>query len=170
MLDDLDAKLFDYNAAVTKACEEDFALVGGGAVFDDGDNGAARAVRPAEHRGLRRDADRPASPALQVQPLPEPRGPVRRPVRSRPSTASAPERSQLGIRPTGSLTTTQIVRDATVEAIGIVGGKVVGYDREYNPDGEANWAPFVDRHEGQGRQGADHRRRARVPRRCSRRR
>ena len=39
VLDDLDAKLFNYNDVITKACKEDFALVGGGAVFDDADNG-----------------------------------------------------------------------------------------------------------------------------------
>ena len=39
-LTDLDAKLFNYPAAVTKGCQEDFAMVGGGAAIDDGDNGA----------------------------------------------------------------------------------------------------------------------------------
>jgi len=34
------------------------------------------------------------------------------------------------------------VRDGTVEAIGIQGGKVVG-SPEYSPNGEDNWSPFV---------------------------
>src|SRR5947209_8470799 len=39
VVDDRDAKLTDYNAVITQSCDEDFAMVGGGAVFDDGDNG-----------------------------------------------------------------------------------------------------------------------------------
>ena len=38
VLSDVDAKLFDYEPAVTEACGRDFALVGGGAVFDDDPN------------------------------------------------------------------------------------------------------------------------------------
>ena len=37
-VDDLDAKLFEYEPAITDACEPDFALVGGGAVFDEDPN------------------------------------------------------------------------------------------------------------------------------------
>ena len=43
VVDDLDAKLTDYNGVVTQACDTDFALVGGGAVFDDADNGGREA-------------------------------------------------------------------------------------------------------------------------------
>jgi ABC-type branched-subunit amino acid transport system substrate-binding protein len=43
---------------------------------------------------------------------------------------------------TGALPSTIIVRDATVEAIGLLGGKVVDKP-EYNILGESNWAPFV---------------------------
>src|SRR5690606_8140562 len=39
VLSDVDAKLFDYEPAVTEACGRDFALVGGGAVFDEDPNG-----------------------------------------------------------------------------------------------------------------------------------
>jgi len=71
IVDDRDAKLTDYNAVVTTSCEEDLAMVGGGAVFDDGDN------------GLRVQCGLPNIPGfvvtptarvedLQVQPLPNP--------------------------------------------------------------------------------------------------
>ena len=43
---------------------------------------------------------------------------------------------------TGALPSTIIVRDATVEAIGLLGGTVVDKP-EYNILGESNWAPFV---------------------------
>jgi hypothetical protein len=38
VLSDVDAKLFEYEPAVTDACGRDFALVGGGAVFDEDPN------------------------------------------------------------------------------------------------------------------------------------
>ena len=71
VVDDLDAKLFEYGQRVAEACQQDFALVGGGAVFDSQDNGArvdcglinipGYAVTPQA-----RAAD------LQVQPVPNP--------------------------------------------------------------------------------------------------
>ena len=39
-LTDLDAKLMEYPSAITKGCQEDFAMVGGGAALDNGDGGA----------------------------------------------------------------------------------------------------------------------------------
>jgi ABC-type branched-subunit amino acid transport system substrate-binding protein len=140
VVDDRDAKLTDYNAVVTTSCDEDLALVGGGAVFDDGDN------------GLRVQCGLPNIPgfvvtptarvaALQVQPLPNPvyqfaGGPLKAIDRISPGAFQAVS------VPTGSLKTTEIVRDATVEAIGIEGGKVVD-SPEYSPLGEDNWSPFV---------------------------
>jgi Periplasmic binding protein len=140
IVDDRDAKLTDYNAVVTTSCEEDLAMVGGGAVFDDGDN------------GLRVQCGLPNIPGfvvtptarvagLQVQPLPNPvyqfaGGPLKAIDRISPGAFQAVS------VPTGALKTTQIVRDATVEAIGIEGGKVVS-SPEYSPLGEDNWSPFV---------------------------
>ena len=56
---------------IIKSCEEDFALVGGGAVFDDADNGGRVAC------GLPNIAGYVVSPKarvaeLQVQPFPNP--------------------------------------------------------------------------------------------------
>ncbi len=110
IVDDRDAKLTDYNAVVTTSCEEDLAMVGGGAVFDDGDN------------GLRVQCGLPNIPGfvvtptarveeLQVQPLPNPvyqfaGGPLKAIDR-----ISAGAFQAVSV-PTGSLKTTQIVRDA----------------------------------------------------------
>ena len=71
VVDDLDAKLTDYNGVVTQACDTDFALVGGGAVFDDADNGGREAC------GLPNIPGYVVTPKarvakLQVQPLPNP--------------------------------------------------------------------------------------------------
>jgi ABC-type branched-subunit amino acid transport system substrate-binding protein len=140
VIDDRDAKLTDYNAVVTSSCDEDLAMVGGGAVFDDGDN------------GLRVQCGLPSIPGfvvtptarveqLQVQPLPNPvykfAGGALRSI-DRISQGAFQSVSV----PTGTLKTTETVRDATVEAIGIEGGKVVD-SPEYNPNGEDNWSPFV---------------------------
>src|SRR3546814_7199438 len=47
----VDVKLFDYEPGVSQACDRDFALVGGGAVFDDDPtafgSGAACRTSPA---------------------------------------------------------------------------------------------------------------------------
>ena len=39
VVDDRDAALTGYNDRITESCADDFAVVGGGAVFDDADNG-----------------------------------------------------------------------------------------------------------------------------------
>src|SRR3546814_17562387 len=49
VLSDVDVKLFDYEPVVSQACDRDFALVGGGAVFDDDPNGV-RIGRSEERR------------------------------------------------------------------------------------------------------------------------
>src|SRR6476660_3671137 len=120
VVDDRDAKLTDYNAVITQSCDEDFAMVGGGAVLDDADNGlrvqcglpnvAGFVVTPTAR-----------SATLQVQPLPNP-------VYKFPGGALkvidriSPGAMQAASVPTGSIKTTQIVRDATVEALTTVGG------------------------------------------------
>jgi len=150
VVDDRDAKLTDYNAVVTTSCDEDLAMVGGGAVFDDGDNGLRVQC------GLPNIAGFVVTPTarvagLQVQPLPNPvyqfaGGPLKAMDRISPGSLQAVS------VPTGSLKTTEIVRDATVEALGIVGGKVVD-SPEYSPNGEDNWSPFVTGLKDKGAKG-----------------
>ena len=140
VVDDLDAKLTDYNGVVTQACETDFALVGGGAVFDDADNGGREAC------GLPNIPGYVVTPKarvakLQVQPLPNPvytfaAGPIDAMERIAPGSTKATSVM------TGNLQTTIIVRDATVEALTIKGGATVDQS-VYSPLGEDNWSPFV---------------------------
>lgn len=140
VIDDLDAKLTDYNGVVTQACESDFALVGGGAVFDDADNGGREAC------GLPNIPGYVVTPKarvakLQVQPVPNPvytfqAGPFAAMERIAPGSTKATSVM------TGNLQTTITVRDATVEALTIKGGTVVDQP-VYNPAGEDNWSPFV---------------------------
>jgi len=140
VVDDRDAKLTDYNAVVTTSCDEDVAMVGGGAVFDDGDNGSRVQCGLPNIPGFVVTPTARAA-GLQVQPLPNPV------YKFAGGSLKAIDRISQGAMqavsvPTGSLKTTEIVRDATVEAIGIQGGKVVD-SPEYNPNGEDNWSPFV---------------------------
>jgi ABC-type branched-subunit amino acid transport system substrate-binding protein len=140
VIDDRDAKLTDYNAVVLQSCEEDLALVGGGAVFDDGDNNARVDC------GLPSIAGFVVSPkarvaTLQVQPLPNPvytfpSGPLAA------ANSIAPGSLTASAVLTAGLPSTIVVRDATVEAIELIGGKVVDKP-EYSALGEANWSPFV---------------------------
>jgi hypothetical protein len=140
VIDDRDAKLTDYNAVVLQSCEDDFAMVGGGAVFDDGDNNARVDC------GLPNIAGYVVSPKarvapLQVQPLPNPvykfsAGPL-----AAANTISPGSLNSSSVM-TGALPSTIIVRDATVEAIELLGGKVLDKP-EYNVLGESNWEPFV---------------------------
>ena len=69
---DVDAKLFEYEPAVTEACGRDFALVGGGAVFDEDPNGVRVGCDLPNIAGLRRVGARAATADLQVQPIPNP--------------------------------------------------------------------------------------------------
>ena len=87
-LTDLDAALFNYPSAITKGCEQDFALVGGGAALDSGGNGAREKCGLPNIAGYTVSAQARAE-GLQVQPLPvpvdrDPVGPVPGAGRARP--------------------------------------------------------------------------------------
>jgi ABC-type branched-subunit amino acid transport system substrate-binding protein len=141
VLDDLDAALFNYGTVITGACTKDFALVGGGAVFDDGDNGAREQCGLPNIAGYVVSAKARVA-GLQVQPVPNPvyKFPV---AGYRGAERVAPGGLQAYGVLTGNFASTQLVRDQAVEAVGQLGGKVV-YSAEYNAQGESNWAPFVD--------------------------
>ena len=142
VLDDLDAQLFNYNDVITKACSVDFAMVGGGAVFDDADNGQRVQCGLPNVAGfvtspIARTAD------LLVQPVPNPVDKL--PVgHYKAVDRIAPGALQnFGVL-TGNVTTTQAQRDQTVQAVQALGGKVV-YSAEFDVvGGESNWAPFID--------------------------
>lgn len=140
-LTDLDAKLFNYPAAVTKGCQEDFAMVGGGAAIDDGDNGARVKCGLPNIAGYTVSAKARAAD-LQVQPLPVPvdRDPV---GAFRVLAKVDPEAiKHLGLF-TGDLASIVISKDQDTEATKPLGYKVV-FDRKYNAAGESNWRPFVE--------------------------
>jgi ABC-type branched-subunit amino acid transport system substrate-binding protein len=149
-LSDHDAKLFEYAPAINDACATDFSLVGGGAVFDDADNGkrvqcglpnvAGYLVTPTAR-----------SAALQVQPLPNPVDKL--PIGAwRLMGVAHPEiKAHFGLL-TGNIPTTKTVRDQTKEALEQIGFKIV-YDQEDNALGESDWRPFVQKMQSAGVKG-----------------
>ena len=138
---DRDAALTDFNARIVESCAEDFAMVGGGVVLDDGDNGARVACGLPNLPGYvvsatAREAD------LQVQALPNPLdtmmvGQYRRIAEEFPDLID-----NYGVI-TSSFGAVLLVRDLSLDAVGQLGYSVV-YNEEYNTTGESNWRPFVE--------------------------
>lgn len=137
---DRDAALTDFNARIIDSCAEDFALVGGGAVLDDADNGGRVACGLPNISGyVVSEAARAAE--LQVQPVPNPVDQL-----SFGSYQLIAEQNPELIDRYGVITSAfgsvLNVRDDTVAAAEDAGFTVV-YSDEYNSAGEANWDPFV---------------------------
>jgi hypothetical protein len=138
---DRDAALTDYNARIVESCSADFAMVGGGAVLDDADNGGRVACGLPSIPGYVVSAAA-RSAALQVQPLPNPL-----------ETVQAGQYQEIAeqfpdlIDGYGTITSAfgsvLLVRDVAVAATTAEGFTSV-YTREYNAAGESNWRPFVE--------------------------
>jgi hypothetical protein len=141
VIDDLDAKLFEYGQRIGDACQSDFALVGGGGVFDAQDNGARVACGLINIPGYAvtpqaRVAD------LQVQPVPNP-------VYSFASAGyrwlqgEYPEGDKLGILWV-NLDGPSTIHAQIVEMAEAMGFEVV-FDEQYRPIGETGWRGFVQK-------------------------
>lgn len=138
---DRDAALTAYNDRITESCAEDFALVGGGAVLDDADNGARVACGLPNVAGFvvsqtARAAD------LQIQPVPNPlqeyaAGAYRRLAAARPELMD-----HYGIM-TGNFGPVLDTRDQVLRVATELGFQPV-FSQEYNSGGESNWRPFVE--------------------------
>ena len=140
VLDDLDAALTEYEARITEACSTDFALVGGGAVFDEDPNGVRVECGLANIAGYVVSA--PARNAdLQVQPLPNPL----RKINTGRYVATARDFPE-GIKRFGimasNIPAVSLVRDQLVETATSLGYEVA-YQVDYAPSGESGWANFV---------------------------
>jgi hypothetical protein len=138
---DRDAALGEYNARIVESCAEDFALVGGGAVLDDSDNGARiECGLPAIPGFVVSVAARQAD--LQVQPVPNVRGTLAFGAHQRIAEEYPDLIDSFGVL-TASVGSVQAVRDETVAAAEDAGYTVV-WSEEYNSLGESNWRPFVE--------------------------
>lgn len=140
VIEDLDAGLFNYADRIAEACSGDvFALVGGGAVFDDADNGQRVACGLPNIPGFvvtsgGRTAD------LQVQPVPNPVGQFSRQQYERVRELY-PDATRFGVlwAELGGLET---VHSQLVETVESTGFEVV-YDRVYAAINEQGWPNFV---------------------------
>jgi len=140
VIDDLDAALTEYEARMTEACEADFALVGGGAVFDEDPNGVRVECGLPNIAGY--VVSEPARSAdLQVQPLPNPIA-----ATSMGRYLAAKRDFPDGIAHYGimasNIPAVLLVRDQLVEVAESL-DYTVDYDILYAPQGETGWANFV---------------------------
>jgi hypothetical protein len=137
----LDAAIFDYNAKITTACAQDFALVGGGGVFDNtGQKTRLSCLLPdypaylvtAEARG----AD------LTTQVTPGPNNALNFGL-ARYLAAKFPDSVNNVGYLTGNVATTITNKNQYEEAGLKLGfGKAV-YDAQYNSTGEPTWTPIA---------------------------
>lgn len=140
VLDDLDAALTEYEARMTEACAKDFALVGGGAVFDDDPNGVRVKCGMANIAGFVVSAAA-RNAALQIQPLPNPLEKINI-GRYVAAARDFPD----GIKHYGimasNIPSVSLVREQLIETATSLGYDVV-YRLDYAPQGESGWANFV---------------------------
>jgi hypothetical protein len=139
VVDDLDARLTEYPQRIEAACQEDFALVGGGGVFDNTDNGqrvdcgliniAGYAVTPEA---------RVADLQVQVVPTPVHQLPVQHYRRIQEMHPDVTRFGLLWVDFAGVSTVHQQVD----EAVTTLGFDVV-FDQTYAPIGEQGWQTFV---------------------------
>jgi len=140
VIDDLDAALTEYEARITEACEQDFALVGGGAVFDEDPNDVRVGCGLPNIAGYVVSA-RGRTADLQVQPLPNPldRTAIGRYIAAKRDFPDSI--GHYGVM-TSNLPAVLLVRDQLVETAESL-GYTVDYSIEYAPAGETGWANFV---------------------------
>lgn len=140
VVDDADTKLFEYEAAMTNACERDFALVGGGAVFDEDPNDVRVGCGMANIPGFV-VSERGRTADLQVQPIPNPVDLVSA-GRYRSAAAQFPDGvSKYGIM-ASNLPSVILVRDQMIQ-VAEASGFTVAYQVDYAPTGETGWDNFA---------------------------
>ena len=140
VVDDADAKLFEYEAAVTTACAQNFAVVGGGAVFDEDPNGVRVACGMPNIPGFVVSKEGRTA-GLQVQPVPNPVDSIAA-GRYQAAKAEFPDGiAHYGIM-TANLPSVLLVRDQLV-SVAEANGYVVDYSVEYAPIGETGWDNFA---------------------------
>lgn len=138
-LEDMDAKLTEYNDRITDACDTVFAMVGGGAVFDADDNGARAECGLVNIAGYVVTPEARAS-EQQVQPLPNPahQFSAQRYKRIREIDPDIERFGMLWVDFAGPKTIADQVRE-TVEAEGYE----MTVDQPVAPVGETGWANYV---------------------------
>lgn len=139
-LDKLDAQLFQYKQRIVEACQNDFALVGGGGVFDSqGQRERVECMLPDFPAFLTNEMARASD--LKFQDVPTP-------VNSlnigtlRWLKGKFPQATKVAVL-TGSIPSLITNAKQNVEALSGPLGMDVVYNAQYNSTGEATWVPFA---------------------------
>jgi ABC-type branched-subunit amino acid transport system substrate-binding protein len=149
VLEDLDAKLSDYGQRIAEACEDTFALVGGGAIFDNNDEGARVECGLANMPGFVVTPEARVGD-LQVQPLPNPVYTFA--VQSyRTMQRLHPGATKYGILYV-DLEGVKTVYQQVKESVEKVGFEVV-YEDTYAAINETGWSGFIQSMKEEGVQG-----------------
>ncbi len=141
VIDKLDAKITEYQSVIQKACEQDFALVGGGGAFDDTGQTARLTCLLPDFPGyvvtpVARGAD------LQVQAVNTGSDTKLNFGLARYLNATFPGTQDAVGYLTSAFTTTITLKNQYEDAGTQSGWKTV-YDDQYNPVGESTWVPFA---------------------------
>jgi hypothetical protein len=142
VIDDLDAALFDYGQRIADACERDFALVGGGGVFDNqGIDQRIQCGLPNIPAFMVTAEAREAE--LQVQPIPNPNEQFQVAL-YRKFQELDPDATNFGVLWPDIGEGPAAVRAQLVEAVEQLGYDVV-FDEQFRVIGETGWRGFVQR-------------------------
>lgn len=141
-VDLLDSKLTEHQPRIVEACDQDWFLVGGGSVFD-GDGQAARLACGLPDIAAFVVTPDAAEADLVVQPVPNPVYSLNVGAH-RYLTEAYPDAIRRAGVMTGAIPTTRIVAARHREAGEALGWRFVA-EQEYNPLGESNWKPFVQK-------------------------
>lgn len=145
-----DAKLTEYKQRVTEACQEDFALVGGGGVFDDtGQEERLGCLLPEFPAYQVSSAARGADLAVRALPNSLDELPV---GAFQYIEERFPDSTQDVGFLTGNVPSTVTVDAQNQEAVEQLGFEVT-YEAQYNSVGEASWTPFAQAMKSDGVKG-----------------
>jgi len=150
VVDKRDAALTNVKARMTESCDQDFFLVGGGAVFDqDGVETRLQCMLPDVAGYVVSTKARGSD--LLVQPVPNPVTQI--------ATGALvyldgkfPDATQHAGVLTGDIATTKSVADQNAEAARALGWKLV-YDDTYPPAGVTDWTPYAQKIKDSGVKG-----------------
>ncbi len=140
ILSDVDAKLLEYEPAVTEACGRDFALVGGGAVFDDDPNGVRVGCDLPNIAGYVVSA-RGRVAEQQVQPIPNPIYNIAM-GRYNAVKREFPDAVDRYAIMASALDSVLLVKAQSIEVAESLGFSVA-YQVDYQTQGETGWGNFV---------------------------
>jgi ABC-type branched-subunit amino acid transport system substrate-binding protein len=145
-----DAKLTEYKQRITEACAEDFAIVGGGGVFDDtGQEERLNCLLPMIPGFVVTSQARGAD--LMVQPLPNALDST-----SVAAMVYATEKFPESVDKVGYITgnvPATVTVDKQLQEAGEQLGLTAVHEAQYNSAGEASWAPFAQALQSKGVKG-----------------